>query len=168
MSNNLNNPNRYRVSSKYFIQKILIGIALLYLTYRWGKDVVNQTFTQSSVALILGTLFLGALLYFLTKIKTIEYDDVKCILYILDSTGKFETEIPVERIDKILYSSVGFGNGSYSYLIIYRDLFNQKQKVRLFPIPFSNHIRTIITDTRLRNPDVITRSRSIGWNELSD
>ena len=138
------------------------------MTYHLVKDIFNHAFTQSSAAQIVGIGMIVVVLYLLRKVKTIEYDDIKCILYVYDPRVDSEIEIPVEKIDKILYSSLGFGNGSRSYLIIYRDNLNQRKKVRLFPTLLSNHIDTIISDTKLRNPGLVTRNWSVGWNELSD
>jgi hypothetical protein len=39
--------------------------------------------------------------------KIIEYDDLKCILYVLDWKRKTEIQIPIEKIDKILLSMFG-------------------------------------------------------------
>lgn len=168
MTYTIDNSNRYRVSSKFLLIKIAICFGLFALTYSWGSDVYTHTFGEKSIAHLVGTVFLVGIFYFLTKAKTIEYDDVKCILYVYDSKGKLEREIPVEQIDKILFSSLGFRRGGYSYVIVYRDLKSEKRKVRLFPIPFNNDIDTIITDTKLRNPNLITRYWSVGWNELFD
>jgi len=162
------NPNLYRVSSKFIIAKIAIGIGLFALIYSWGSDIYNQTFTQKTAAHVLGTLMLTGLFYFLTKTKTIKYDDIKCRLYVFNSKGQFEVEIPVEKIDKILFSAVGLGRGFYSYVLVYRDFQNQGKKVRLFPIPLKNDVDIIIADTKLRNPNLITRNWSFGINEFFD
>lgn len=107
------------------------------------------------------------ILYFVCTRKRIDYDDINQIVFVVDEKRQTETNIPVEKIDKVLYSSIG-GSGNKSYVIIYRDFHNQRQKVRLFPIPFDNSIDTIITDIKLKNPDLVTRNWSIGWNELLD
>jgi hypothetical protein len=168
MTNTHANSNRYRVSSKFILLKIGIYFGLLALIYSWGSDIYNHSFGEKSIAHLIGTVALVGILYLLTKTKIIEYDDIKCILYIFNSKGKFENEIPVEKIDKILFSSLGFGRGSYSYVIVYRDVNSEQKKVRLFPIAFNNDIDTIITDTKLRNPEVVTRNWSFGWNEFFD
>ena len=118
--------------------------------------------------LAVGILILGGILYYASTRDIFEYDNVKRIMYILNYRRQNEKEIPVEKIEKILYSSVGFGRGSHSYLIIYSDSHNQKHKIRLFPIPFKNDINTIIADTKLKNPDLVTRNWSFGVNELFD
>ncbi len=111
-------------------------------------------------------IIFNALLYYLTTRKTIEYDDIKQILYVLDSTGTLEFEVPVEKIDKILFSSAGFDRLGYSYVIIFRDFHDQKRKIRFFTIPFRKDIDTIIVDTKLKNQNLITRNWNVGWNEL--
>jgi len=131
------------------------------------RDIRNETITEKSIAVLtLGTLVLTGILYFVGTRKRIDYDDIKQILYVVDIKKQTEIEISVEKIDEILYSDIGFGSGNYSYVIYYRDVYNQKQKVRLFPIPFDNSIDTIIIDTKLRNPDLVTRKWSIWWNEF--
>ncbi len=143
------------------IIRVLIYFGIFYLSFNLVRDI-NDALTQASLLqLIFGTLILIGLYYIIKTRKVIEYDDIKHILYVLDLKGEFETEIPVEKIDKILYSRVGL-NSNHSYVIIYRDFHNQEKKVRLFPIAFRNDIDTIITDTRLKNPDVVTRNWSMG------
>lgn len=149
--------------------KIFVFVGLFSIVFNIIRDTRNNSFNQKSIiGLTLGTIALTGLLYFVTTRKRIDYDDVKQTLYVVDRKSQTETEIPVEKIDKILYSAVGFGKGNYSYVIVYRDFHNQTQKVRLFPIFFDNSIETIKTDARLKNPNLITRNWSIGWNELAD
>lgn len=149
--------------------KIFVFIGLFSIIFNLIRDVRNDTITSNSIAgLTLGTLGLAGIFYFIRTRKQIDYDEIKQVLYVVDKQKMTEFEIQVENIDKILYSAVGFGRGYYSYVIVYRDFHNQNQKVRLFPIPFDNSIDTIITDTKLKNPSLVTRSWSIGWNEFFD
>ncbi len=168
MNATADNSTRYRVSSRFILPKLAIAFALFILIYNLGSDIYNQAFTQETAANLLGTLVLFILFFFLMKVKTIYYDNKKFRLYIFSYKGQFEDETPVEKIDKILFSAVGLGRGFYSYILVYRDVHEQVKKVRLFPIVFSNDIDTIIQDTKLRNPNVVTRSWSIGINEFFD
>jgi hypothetical protein len=128
----------------------------------------SANFNEKSITgLTLGTIALTAIFYFVSTRKRIDYDDIKQTLYVVDTKKDTEIEVPVENIDKILYSSFG-GRGTGSYVIVYRDFHNQQQRVRLFPIPFDNTIDTIKTDAKLKNPDLVTRNWSVGWNELFD
>ncbi len=113
----------------------------------------------------LGTIALTAIFYFINTRKRIDYDDIKQTLYIVDTKTQTEIEVPVEKIDKIYLSAFG-GRGNSSYVIVYRDFDNQQQKVRLFPILFDNSIKTIKADTEFKNPNVIIRNWTFGWNEL--
>jgi hypothetical protein len=160
-------PNRFRISTKFTIVKIFVFVGIFSIFFNVIRDIRNETFTEKSIAVLtLGTLVLTGILYFVGTRKRIDYDDIKQILYVVDIKKQTEIEISVEKIDEILYSDIGFGSGNYSYVIYYRDVYNQKQKVRLFPIPFDNSIDTIIIDTKLRNPDLVTRKWSIWWNEF--
>ena len=103
--------------------------------------------------------------YFVSTMKRIDYDDIKQTLYIVNTKAQTEIEVPVEKIDKIYLSAFG-GRGNSSYVIVYRDFHNQQQKVRLFPIPFDNSIKTIKIDTELKNPNVVIRNWTFGWNEF--
>ncbi|SHG05062.1 hypothetical protein [Flavisolibacter ginsengisoli] len=162
------NSNRYRVSTKFTLTKVFVFIGLFSIVFSTIREIGNDTFSQKSITgLSLGTIVLTGLLVFVYTRKRIDYDDIKQILYVVDTKRQTEIEIPVEKIDKILYSAIG-GRGNKSYVIVYRDFHNQRQKVRLFPIPFDNSIDTIITDTKLQNPNLVTRNWSIGWNELFD
>lgn len=165
----ISNCNRYRVSSKFTVVKLFAFIGLFSIAVSAIRDINHNALNQSSlVGLIFGTALCIGLLYFVRTRKQIEYDDIEHILYVIEPNKESQEEIPVEKIEKILYSTVGLGKGSYSYVIVYRDFHNQEKKVRLFPIPFRNDIDTIITDTQLKNPDLKTRSWSIGWNEFFD
>lgn len=156
------NPNRYRVSTKFTIAKIFISVGLFSIVFNLIRDFHNGTVTQKSIiGLTLGTLALTGVFYFFTTRKRIDYDDIEQILYIVDPKTLIEIAVPVERIDKILYSNIG-GRGNRSYVIIYTDFYNQKQKTRLFPIPFDNSINTIIADTKLKNPNLVTRRWNFG------
>ena len=108
------------------------------------------------------------ILRYLNSRNRIDYDDIKQVLYVVNEKENTEVEIPVDRIDKILYSAIGFSQGYRSYIIIYRDLTNQKNKIRLFPIYFDKSIETIKIDAKLKNPNLVTRNWTIGWNELFD
>lgn len=162
------NINRYRVSTKFTLAKIIILAALLIIGYNLIVLFRNSMFTSMPVAgLTFGLLILAGIYYYISTRKQIDYDDIKQILYIVDAKRKKEIAITVEKIDEILYSVVGVQWQS-SYIIIYRDYHNQRQKARLYPIPFDNSIDTIITDTKLKNPDLVTRKWSFGWNEFFD
>lgn len=78
----------------------------------------------------------------------------------MDWKRKTEIQIPVEKIDKILFSMWGERNSSY--VIVYRGKENLQQRVRLFPIPMSGDIQRIKKDTKSKNPNVVIDSWSIG------
>ncbi len=104
------------------------------------------------------------------KRKVIEFDDVNN-LYVFDRLKKLESQIPLERIDKILFSAIGlnlFSLSNYSYRIIYHDDNSQIKKVRLFPRTGRNDISKIIALTKIKNPNVEVCNWSFGWNELFD
>ena len=160
------NSNRYRISTKFTIVKIAVFIGLFSIIFNLQRDFRHDTFTYESVTgLTLSTLALAGIFYFIMTRKRIEYDDINQILYVVDTKSQLESEIPVEKIDKILYSAIG-GRGQNSYIIVYRDFHNQKQKIRLFTIPFDNSIDTIISDTQLKNRTLIIRKWSFGWNDF--
>ena len=162
------NTNRHRISANFIFLKIFIFIGLFSVVFNLIRDIRSDIFTQTAITgLTLATIGLIGIFYFVITRKRIDYDDIKEILYVVDLKKKTEIEIPVEHIEKILYSAVGaqpFG----SYVIIYRDSQNQKQKLRLFPILFDNSIDTIKTDAKAKNPNLVTRNWSIGLNELLD
>jgi len=158
----VDNSNRHRISTNFRVVKLLLVVGLFLMPFNLIINFNNGAFTSKSIiGLTLGTLVLTGIFYYVNTRKRIDYDDIKQILYIVDIKKKTETEIPVEKIDKILYSAIG-GRGQKSYIIAYRDFHNQKKEVRLFPILFDNSIETIIIDTKLKNPALITRRWSFG------
>jgi hypothetical protein len=157
------NPNRYIVSSKFTLIKIFVLIGFLSIAFNLVREFRNDTINQKSImVLALGTFAMAGIFYFVSTRKRIDYDDIKQAVFIIDTKQHTEIEIPVEKIDKILYSGIGFGNGTYSYLIVYRDSLNQQQKVRLFTNSSDHSIKTIITDAKLKNPNLITTNWSFG------
>jgi hypothetical protein len=162
------NSNRFRISTKFTLVKVFVFIGLFSIVINLIREMRSANFNEKSITgLTLGTIALTAIFYFVSTRKRIDYDDIKQTLYVVDTKKDTEIEVPVENIDKILYSSFG-GRGTGSYVIVYRDFHNQQQRVRLFPIPFDNTIDTIKTDAKLKNPDLVTRNWSVGWNELFD
>ena len=160
------NQNRYRVSTKFTLLKIGLIIVAVSIMINLVREFRSETFNQKAIiGLTLGTIALTGIFYFISTRKRIDYDDIKQILYIVDTNTQTEIEVPVENIDEI-YLSVFGGRGNSSYVIVYRDFHNQKQKVRIFPILFDNSIKTIQTDTKLKNPNVVIRNWTFGWNEL--
>lgn len=162
------NPNRYRVSSNFLLPKIffafLMLVALIQVIMKIGESSLTP---ELFIELIFVIGIFASLLYYVFTRKRIDYDDILHILYVVYMKKETEEEIPVEKIDKILYSFIG-SKMSGSYIIVYRDFQNQKKKIRLHPIPFEKHIGTIKTDARLKNPNLVTRDFSFGWNELFD
>lgn len=130
----------------------------------------SLAFTQKAVLLLSSTILIGGLFYLIEKRKVIEFDDVNN-LYVFDRLKKLESQIPLERIDKILFSAIGlnlFSLSNYSYRIIYHDDNSQIKKVRLFPRTGRNDISKIIALTKIKNPNVEVCNWSFGWNELFD
>lgn len=91
-----NYPNRYRVSTKFTLLKIGIFIGLFSIVFNLVRDFSNDNFTSKSViGLSLGGVgLLGALYYFSTR-NRVDYDEIKQILYIVDSKSQTEIAIPV-------------------------------------------------------------------------
>jgi hypothetical protein len=163
-----NNRNRYRVSTKFTLLKIGLAIGILSLVINFIREIRNNTLNEkTTIGLTLGIIASTCIFYYISTRKRVDYDDIKQTLYIVDTKNQTEIEVPVETIDKIYLSTLG-GQGNSSYVIVYRDFHNQQQKIRLFPILLDNSIKTIKTDTKLKNPNVVIRNWTIGWNELFD
>ena len=161
------NTNRYRVSTKFTAVKIFVLVGLFSIIFNLVRDLRNDNLNQKSiVGYTAGTVALLGIFYFVSTRKRIDYDDIKQCLYIVDRKNETETEIPVDQIDKIQLSAIG--RGKSSYIITYRDIHNQSKKLRLFTIPFDNSIDTIMTDAKFKNPNVVTRNWTFGWNEFFD
>lgn len=159
----LNNQNRYRVSSKMTILKIGLFIGLFAIVFNIVKELKNNSFSLNILPFLFVGIALTVTYFYINNLKQIDYDDIKQIVYIVDTKAQTEIEIPVDKIDKIYLSAFG-ARGNYSYIIVYRDFHNQQQKFRLFPILFDNSIKTIKTDTELKNPNVVIRNWTFGWN----
>jgi hypothetical protein len=159
------NPNRYRVSSKMTILKIGLFIGLFAVVFNIVRELTDNSFSVNIFPFLFAGIVLAVIYFYINNLKQIDYDDIKQTLYVVDSKAQTEIEVPVEKIDKIYLSAFG-GRGNSSYVIVYRDFHNQQQKVRLFPILFDDSIKTIKTDTELKNPNVVIRNWSFGWNEI--
>jgi len=77
-------------------------------------------------------------------------------------------EIPLENIQSIKYSVIGFGRAGYSYKIKYLDAVNEMKSVIIFPKVFSNPISKFIKCVEKHNPRVRVSNWSFGINELFD
>ncbi len=162
-------PNRYRISTRFILLKIFGIIVMLMAGYQISFGIYHKNYHWKDLpAMAVVIVIVGLLLYLVFTRNRIDYDGANGILYSINARRKTEEAIPVEKVDKILYSMLGFGNGSYSWVIVYRDDKGERKKLRVFPVPFSNDIERVITDARLRNPNLITRRWSVGWNELFD
>ena len=160
------NYNRYRISTNFLVLKIGIFILFFSVVFSLVKEARNETINYIYMAgLAIAGLSLAGIFYYISTRKRIDYDDIKQKLYIVDEKMQTEIEVPVENIDKILISAFGPG-GDTSYVIVYRDFNNQQNKIRLYPIFHDNSIKTIKSDTKHKNPNVIIRNWSIGWNEF--
>lgn len=102
------NPNRYRVSTDFTIVKVFVCIGLFSVIFNLIRDLCNNALTSDSIIrLTFFTLVFGGIFYLFHTRKQIDYDDIKQALYVVDKTNMTELEIPVDQIDKILYSGVG-------------------------------------------------------------
>jgi hypothetical protein len=155
------NSNRRRVSARFILAYFFI-IAIVFMDILSFDDSRRfHRINSGTISSLVLAIVLGAVVwYFFMTMKIIEYDDVKCILYVMDWKRKTEIQIPVEKIDKILFSMWGERNSSY--VIVYRGKENLQQRVRLFPIPMSGDIQRIKKDTKSKNPNVVIDSWSIG------
>lgn len=119
------NQNRYRVSTKFTLLKVGLLVGLLSIVINVVREFRSDTFNQKAViGLTLGTIALGGIFYYISTRKRIDYDDIKQILYIVDTKAQTEIEVPIENIDKIYLSALGV-QGFYSYVIVYRVFHNQ-------------------------------------------
>ena len=158
--------NRYRISSKFVLLKIGIGIGLLsILISTYQAFQANFVPSDVVISIVLTIVILFGILYFISTGKRVDYDDVKQVLYIVDEKRDCEIQVPVERIQMIQVSSLS-GQGRGAYKIVYLDDSQFTQRIWVFTIPFDRSIDTIITDAELKNPNFEKRIWSIGWNEF--
>jgi len=129
-------------------------------------QIVNGAATIKSITGIsVCILVFAAVFYFTFTRDIIEYDDIELKLFVVDHKRKTEYVIPVENIEKIVLSVVGWNIPdllNYPYEITYRDFNQHKRILKLYPIAFRKDISTLITDTKLKNPGVIVKNWSIG------
>lgn len=160
---------RRRVSTSFLTIKIFMTICFIYLLLSFFFFDNSLAFNLKLSLLLVSTIFFVGLLYLIDKRKVIEFDGEN--LYVFDKMRNQESKIPLERIDKILFSVLGlnlFSLSNYSYKIIYHDNNSQIKKVRLFPRTGSDDISKIIQQTKIKNPSVEVCNWSFGLNELFD
>lgn len=160
--------NRQRISTSFTFQIAFIILFITFTAMAVINSLLHKIFNSETALLLFVTIVLIFIVRYLKNRNKIEYDDILRVIYIVDTKLDQETVIPVKQIDKILFSSFGFGIPRHSYVIRYRDAQNQSKKFRLFPIPFDNSIDRITTDAKLENPALITRNWSFGFNEFFD
>jgi hypothetical protein len=154
---------KLKISSGFIFIKFLfvsiLGILFLLLTE------YKRTETNIVVEYVIIFIVLSLLLYYLFTRPDIYYDSHN--LYITKGS-KLNIEIPLENIQSIYFSVIGFGRGSYSYKIKYLDAENEIASIRLFPSFFSNPVSKFISCVEKQNPKVKIRNGSLGINELFD
>lgn len=163
-----NSSSRQRISTDFAIQIVVISVISIFMTLAVANDFLHREFSSTTAGLLLAMLLAILLIRFLVTRPKIDYDFAEHILYIAAQKGQLEQEVPVKQIDKILFSIFGFGRGSQSYVIKYRDQSGSEQKIRLFTRMFDNSVTTLIKDTKAENHNLVTRNWSFGFNELFD
>lgn len=146
---------------------IISIVAYILLTILNG--ILNHTIEKRLIFIYL--IAIVCLLYILNYLNTrrnVYYDHLQKRIIIESKKDIVLFEIPIDRIDKILYSAIGFGNGSRSYVIVYYDSENIQRRIRIFPKVFENSMETIKSDTKSVNPEVKIRNWTFGVNELFD
>lgn len=167
MTNSLN--GRKRISSNFTLTKIFIYVAILFLVI--NLITVFPTSFIKVAGFSTAFIFFGALLYYCHTRPIIYYDQLEEKLSIKKYKTIEEIEVPIENINKILFSAFGLNLSNlsdYSYVIVYTDNAFNTKKIRLFPITFSNDISQLIKNTKAKNPNVMVRNWSFGLNELFD
>ena len=157
----MDQPEKLKISSDSILTKVLLigflGFLLLLLTdYR-------KTETNALVWYIFSIIAILLLLYYLFRRPDIYYDNKS--FYIIKGT-RLNVEIPLENIQSIKYSVIGFGRACYSYKVKYLDAVNEMKSVRIFPKVFSDPISKFIKCVEKHNPRVRVSNWSIGINEL--
>jgi len=159
----MNQPEKIKISSDFILPKLILfgilGVLFLLLT--------DYQRTETNILVEYGFIFivLSFVLYYLFTRPDIYYDNNN--LYIIRGTS-LNTEIPFENIQSIKFSIIGFGQGSNSYLVKYRDSENQIKSVRIFEPLFSNLVSKFICCVEKKNTKVKVSNASFGINELFD
>jgi len=163
------NSNRYRINTKFTSLKVIGYIVFFCTLGNLAWQMYNQTFRQETlVPTLVVVSFAAGMLYFISKQKIVEYDELKQTLYRVGGKQQPETVIPVESISKILYTDLGQGTGYYAYQVVYRGPQGQIEQFWLFPLSFTNYMDTVITDAAIKNPALITRKWGFGRNAFFD
>ena len=154
-------PEKLKISSDFFFTKLLfigvLGFLFLLLTDYKGTE------TNILVEYIIIFIVLSLLLYYLFTRPNIYYDNKN--LYIIRG-AKLNIEIPLEKVQYINFSVIGFGQGGYSYKIKYCDSENKIKSVRIFPGILSSSVSKFINLVQKQNPDVKVSNWSFGLNEF--
>jgi hypothetical protein len=164
------NENRYRISTKFTSVKVFVWIGISSMLIWLGVLITRHSLVQGEVIpMVMGMAVCAGLLYFVATRKRIDYDDIRQELYIVDEKMGTEEVVRVAEIHKISLSGFGFdGPTGRSWNIAYTDGQGEWRKFRLYPIPLSNDIETLIIDAKLANPELVVRRWTFGWNEFFD
>ncbi len=152
---------KIKISSNFFFTKILFVVVLFILLLL----LTDYKRTETSILIEYSVIFivLSLLLFYLYTRPAIYYDNKN--LYIIKGT-KLNIEIPLQKIQSINFSVIGFGQGGYSYRIKYFNVDNQIKSQRIFPSFFANPISKFISCTKKQNSKVIITNWSFGINEF--
>lgn len=163
-----NSPDTRRISTDFAIPLVFLGIVTAFLLLSFLNSIIHHEFDGSASGMLVFILVSLLLMGYLFTRKRVVYDFAQCVLYVSGRDGQNETAIPVQRIEKILFSLFAIGRGSSSYIIVYRDENDQQQKFRLFTRTCDDAVNTLMKDAKAANPDLVCRNWSVGINEFFD
>jgi hypothetical protein len=152
---------KIKISSDFFFTKILfiaILVMLLLLLTDYKRTEISTLIEYSVIFIVLSLL-----LFYLFTRPAIYYDNKN--LYIIKGT-KLNIEIPLQKIQSINFSVMGFGQGGYSYRIKYFNIDNEIKAQRIFSSFFANPISKFISCTKKQNSKVKITNWSFGINEF--
>jgi len=155
--------NKLKISSDFLIEKGILIIAILIVLLLLSD--FNRTETGFPTGHLISIPCLIGLLWLLFTRPAVYYNED--FMFIKKGKDK-EAKIPLENIQSIKLSALGFQRNGGSWLVKYFDDNSELKTIRIFPSIFSNPFSKFIKSVKSKKPNISIRNWTFGINEVFD
>ena len=155
--------NKLKISSDFVFPKLIFIIVLISdLLILSDYHRTEKGFPTNPT---IGCVVLLTILYYLFSRPTVYYNERKMFI---KKNKDYEIEIPLENIESIKLSIIGFSKNGGSWLVKYYSENSKLTSIRIYPSILSNSFSGFINSAKSKNPKIKVRNWTAGINELFD
>ena len=155
--------SKLKISSDFLIEKGILIVAFLIVLLLLSD--FNRTETGFPTGYLISIPCLIGLLWFLFTRPDVYYNED----FMFIKKGKdSEVKIPLENVQSIKLSALGFQKNGGSWLVKYFTDNCEVKTIRIFTSIFSNPFSKFINLAKSKNPAISIRNWTFGINEFFD